>query len=283
MELNSIREKVSDLTETKKGLVFILGLSAIIKVLILIDLSGKAINNDGLLYISAAQQFASGHFKEGLALYPMPLYSFFITIVHYLISEWVLAARLISLTFLVLSIIPLYMISKDLFENRIAFWGCLAFALAPLPNSWVAYVTRGPVFIFFFAWAIYFALKAIQTERPGFFVLVAIFSWFSILLRLEGIIFIPAFFFFLVYLTIFNLQKRRSSLKGILIWIAFPGIIFGILFTAMGVEGISLNRMDQVAQILQNTVNLNFLDNYRLIYNHLKQIENIPPFSDKYY
>ncbi|NNL43246.1 MAG: hypothetical protein HKO79_12225 [Desulfobacterales bacterium] len=41
--------------------------------------------------------------------------------------------------------------------------------------------------------------------------------------------------------------------------------------------------MDQVAQILQNTVNLNFLDNYRLIYNHLKQIENIPPFSDKYY
>ncbi|NNK85357.1 MAG: hypothetical protein HKO91_07395, partial [Desulfobacterales bacterium] len=283
MELNSIREKVSDLTETKKGLVFILGLSAIIKVLVLITLSGKAINNDGLLYISAAQQFASGHFKEGLALYPMPLYSLFITIVHYLISEWVLAARLISLTFLVLSIIPLYMISKDLFENRIAFWGCLAFALAPLPNSWVAYVTRGPVFIFFFAWAIYFALKAIQTERPGFFVLVAIFSWFSILLRLEGIIFIPAFFFFLVYLTIFNLQKRRSSLKGILIWIAFPGIIFGILFTAMGVEGISLNRMDQVVQILQNTANLNFLDNYCLIYNHLKQIESLPPFSGAYY
>jgi len=152
MEINKTIEKISDLTETKKGLFFVLGLSAVMKVSILIALSGKAINNDGLLYISAAQQFASGHFKEGLALYPMPLYSFFITIVHFLISDWVLAARLISLLFLVLTIIPLYLVSRDLFDNRIAFWGCLAFALAPLPNSWVAYATRGPVFIFFFAW-----------------------------------------------------------------------------------------------------------------------------------
>lgn len=276
-------EKFSDLTETKKGLFFLLGLSAVIKILILIVLSGKAINNDGLLYISAAQEFASGHFREGLALYPMPLYSFFVTTFHLLISDWVLAARFISLTFLVLSVIPLYLISQELFDRRIAFWGCLAFVLAPLPNSWVAYATRGPVFIFFFAWAVYFALKAIRFKRPSFFVLAAVFSWFSILLRLEGIIFIPAFFFFLLYFTIFNLQRRRVFLKGILIWMAFPGIIFGILFMAMGIEGISFNRMDQVAQIVQDTANLKFLDNYRLIYDHLKQIENTPPFSGAHY
>ncbi len=76
MEINSIMEKVSDLTETKKGLFFVIGFSAIIKVSVLIALSDKAINNDGLLYISAAQQFASGHFKEGLAIYPMPFYCF---------------------------------------------------------------------------------------------------------------------------------------------------------------------------------------------------------------
>ena len=170
-----IMEKVSDWTETKRGLYFILGFSAIIKISALIALSDKAINNDGLLYISAAQQFASGHLKEGLSLYPMPLYSFLITIVHFLISDWVLAARLISLIFLILTIIPLYLISKDLFDKRIAFWGCLAFVLAPLPTSWVVYVTRGPVFIFFFAWAVYCALKAIRHKKPGFFVLTAVF------------------------------------------------------------------------------------------------------------
>jgi len=167
--MNMIMEKISDWTETKKGLYFILGLSAIIKVLVLIVLSDKAINNDGLLYISAAQHFASGYFKEGLALYPMPLYPFLIAIVHFVISDWVLAARLISLVSLVLAIIPLYLISKELFNYRIAFWGCLAFALTPLPNSWVVYVTRGPVFIFFFAWAVFFALKAIRLKKPGFF------------------------------------------------------------------------------------------------------------------
>ncbi|MBW1820487.1 MAG: glycosyltransferase family 39 protein [Deltaproteobacteria bacterium] len=276
-------EKISDLTETKKGIYFILGLSAIIKVLVLIALSEKAINNDGLLYISAAQHFASGYFKEGLVLYPMPLYPFLITIVHFIISDWVLAARLISLVSLVLAIIPLYLISKELFGNRIAFWGCLAFALTPLPNSWVVYVTRGPVFIFFFAWAVYFALKAIRIKKPGFFVLAAVFSWFSILLRLEGIIFIPAFFFFLLYVAIINLHERRPFLKGILIWIAFPVIIFGILFVAMGAEGISFNRTEQVVQVLQDTANLKFLDNYRLIYDHLKQVENSPPFSGAHY
>jgi hypothetical protein len=283
MEINRAIEKFKDLTETRTGLLFLLGLSAIIKILILIALSGKAINNDGMLYISAAQHFASGHFKEGLALYPMPVYSFFITMVHFLIPDWVLAARFISLTFLALSIIPLYLISQDLFDRRIAFWGCLAYTLAPLPNSWVVYATRGPIFIFFFAWAVYFALKAIRLERPGLFVLAAIFSWFSILLRLEGIIFIPVFFLFILCFAVFNSQVRKAFLKGVLIWIAFPVIIFGILFVAIGAEGLSFNRMDQVARVLQDTANLNFLDKYRLIYNHIKQIENSPPFSGMHY
>ncbi len=283
MEIDPIMKKISNLTETKTGLYFVLGFSAIIKISVLIALSDKAINNDGLLYISAAQQFASGHFKEGLALYPMPLYSFFITMVHFLISDWVLAARCISLTFLVLSIIPLYLISQDLFNRRIAFWGCLAFALAPLPNSWVVNVARGPGFIFFFAWAVFFALKAVRFKKPVFFVLTAVFSWFSVYLRREGIIFIPTFFFFLLYFAIQNMQERKSFLIGILIWIAFPGIIFGILFVVMGATGILFNKSEQIVQVLQDTVYFNSLDNYLLIYDHLKQIENSPPFSGAHY
>ena len=278
-----IMEKISDWTENKKGFYFIIGLSSIIKVLVLIALSDKAINNDGLLYISAAQQFAAGHIKDGLALYPMPLYSFFITIVHFIISDWVLAARLISLVSLVLAIIPLYLISKELFNYRIAFWGCLAFVLTPLPNSWVVYVTRGPVFIFFFAWAVYFALKAIRLKKPGFFVLTAIFAWFSILLRLEGIIFIPAFFLFLLYFAIAKKQERGFFLKGSCIWICFPIFIGGTLFLLAGAEGMSFNRADQVVQVLQDTANFSFLNNYRLIYDHLKQVENSPPFFGAHY
>lgn len=279
MRIDRIMEKVSDFTETKKGLFFVLGLSAIIKISVLIALSDKAINNDGLLYISAAQQFASGNFKEGLALYPMPLYPFLITIVHFLISDWVLAARFISLSFLVLSIIPLYLISKDLFNNRVAFWGCFAFALSPLPTSWVAYVIREPAFIFLLAWAGYFAQRAIRFKRLTFFVPAAVFSWISILLRLEGIIFIPTFFFFLAYSATSNSHERSFFIKGITIWVAFPVFIFGLLFVTMGDNIIFFNRMEQVVQVLQDTANLKFLDNYRLIYDHLKQIENSPPFS----
>jgi hypothetical protein len=42
---------------------------------IILALFTKVINPDGVLYITAAQHFASGDFKAGLAIYPMPAYS----------------------------------------------------------------------------------------------------------------------------------------------------------------------------------------------------------------
>ncbi|MBW2329861.1 MAG: glycosyltransferase family 39 protein [Deltaproteobacteria bacterium] len=268
---------VSKWSESKRGLFFVLCLSAVIKVSI--ALSNKVINPDGILYISAAQQFALGNFREGLALYPMPFYPLVIAFVHYFVPHWVAAARLISITSLVLALIPLYLLANDLFDRKVAFWGCLTFALAPLANYWAMEVIRGPSFVFLFAWAVYFAQRAIRSTRLVFFFMAVFFSWFSFLFRIEGVILIPVYLLFFICLGVWKPQERGPLLKGILVWIAFPLLLFLIFFVALGPEGVSLNRLDQVMGELRDLLHLGFLDNYYRIYEKLKTLESSSPFS----
>ncbi|MGB9499111.1 MAG: ArnT family glycosyltransferase [Dissulfuribacterales bacterium] len=260
----------------KNGLIFILCISAVFKILLL--LFNKPFNTDGVLYISAAQYFDSGHFREGLALFPMPLYSFLITSVHFFVPDWEAAAKLISIASVVLTTIPLYLLTTDLFNRRAAFWGCLAFAVSPLPNDWALDVIRGPVFVFFVLWAVYFAQNAIESKRPVFFFLTALFSCVSLLLRTEGVILIPFFFLFTMCLLLKKRDEKRPLIKGILTWMALLTIFAGICFWITRMSEIPFNRFDKVAEKTENTLKMDFLDNYYLIYDQLKDMEKLSPF-----
>jgi hypothetical protein len=275
----NLLEKIRQGHENNKGLYFVLGISAFLKIFIFLALSETAINNDGLLYISAAQQYAAGSFKAGLGLYPMPLYPLLIAIVHFIIPNWVVAARLISLTFLVLAAIPLYLLIKDNFDTTAAFWGCLAFALAPVPNGWVGEVIREPSFIFVFAWTVYFAQRAINSEGIKYFLLAAIFAWLAVGFRMEGIIFFPFYLLFLIGLAIFYQLERPYFLKGIMIWIGFPLFLFIIFNVFIGLETASFNRMDEVILRVKDFSRFKFFDTYHQIYGYLQTIEHSPPFS----
>ena len=266
-----VLEKITKLSDSKKGLILILGLSAIIKVVLALCI--QDINRDGVMYISAAQQFASGHFKEGLYIYQMPFYPLLIAGAHFFIPHWIAAARFVSIAALVLVLIPLYLLSKDLFDRRAAFWGCPLFAIAPLPNNWAVDVIRGPAFLFFFAWAVYFAQRAIASTKLNLFVLAALFSWLSVLLRIEGIIFIPVFFLFIIWLSIREPEHRIAFSKGIIVWLAFPLLFLVVFLTVLGHDWLFLNRMDYLIKESQNLLRLGFLDNYHQLYEKLKTLE----------
>ena len=279
----SLLDKVCQGCENNKGLYFVLGISAFLKIFIFLASSETAINPDGLLYISAAQQYAAGSFKVGLGIYPMPLYPLLIAIVHLIIPNWVVAARLISLTSMVLTAIPLYLLINDTFNRTAAFWGCLAFALAPVPNSWVGDVIRGPSFMFVFAWTVYFAQRAINSAGIMYFLPAAILAWLAVGFRMEGIMLFPFYFLFLIGLAILYEFERPYFLKGILIWIGFPFFLFIIFYVFLGSETVSFNRIGEVILTVKDFFRLKFLDNYHKIYGYLQTIENSPPFSGRHH
>jgi len=95
------------------------------------------LNFDGEIYISAARKCAAGMYRESLAIYAMPLYPYLISLIHRVIPNWILAGRLISYFSMTLTVIQLYLLSKDLFNRQAPFWGCVAFLLvsSDTPNG----------------------------------------------------------------------------------------------------------------------------------------------------
>lgn len=279
--IGRVRTFFSSLPGHRHSLYFLLGLSFLIKLIILMALHDKPVNNDGILYISAAKQMSLGHFQEALKIYRMPFYPMLIAGFHLIVPDWVFAGRIISLLSLVLSIIPLFLLSRDLFDESTAFWACLAYAMAPVPNNWTVYVIRGPVFILFFAWAIYFAQRAIRNGRPGHFLLAAFFSWGSLFFRIEGFIFIPFYFLFLIGLLITGPENRRGIIKGLGIWSAPPLCLVMLTLSAkaLGIDLKSFNRFDFLFYKLGKVFNLRVLEKYREISQFLDKMGSQPPFS----
>jgi 4-amino-4-deoxy-L-arabinose transferase-like glycosyltransferase len=276
----TILHKVQKLPESSGGLLFVLLTSLFLKCAILIITYDNPFNPDGILYIAAAKQLSVGHFKEALALYPMPFYPFLIALVHSFIPSWEMAGRLLSLMSMVLATIPLYLLTRDLFSRKAAFWGTLAFALVPVVNEWSVEVLRGPPYILFAAWAVFFAVRSFQVKTINYFIPAAVFSCFPFLCRFEGFIFIPLYFFFLILLTIIRPTERRCYLKGVSVCLVLFLLIGVLSFAVFKTEESSFNRLDQLAEEISILSEFKFLNNYHLLYEQLKVLEDTSPYPN---
>ena len=258
--------------ETNRDLLVLLLFSALLKIIMALFVG--VINHDGVLYIAAAQEIAAGSFKKALAIYGMPLYPLFITLTHYIVPNWIAASRIVSILASILTIIPLYLLTKEIFYRKAAMWACFAFALLPLSNHLSVEVLRDPLFLFFFAWSTYFAIRAINSKKSIHFLLSSLICLISMLCRIEGLVLYVFYILFIIYLLIRNPQERTNLLKGALIYFILPLLLItiGSLISAKGLPS-ALNRMHQVRAEIKRFFNLGFLDNYKAIHQQLGALE----------
>jgi len=236
------------------------------------------INHDGPLYITTAQQLASaGSLREGIRFLHMPFYPVLILFAHYIFPNWVVAARFVSLVTSILTIVPLYLLTREAFNRKAAVWACIAFSLIPLSNHIALEVLKDPSFLFFFSWAAYLAQRAIHSRKPIHFFLASLFSLFSILLRLEGIIVFISYVPFLLFLILRSSGQRAPLLKGMGIFLGFPLLIAGISYLVLGTGWSSAVRLSAVTQMVKDLINLKFLTNYMSIYKQLEVFEATLP------
>lgn len=259
------------------GLILALCLSATIKTVVLLFM--RPFNSDGVLYITAAQSFAAGNFAEGFSLYPMPFYSLLLALAHFLVPHWEISAKLLSMACVIFAAVPLYRITADLFNPKAAFWAALAFSVAPLPNDWAVDIVRGPVFVFFFLWAVFFAHQSFFHPKTRYFLLSAVFAGLAALLRIEGTV-LPLFFpLFWLFQFISKQRERRVLLKGLVAWMAVLVIFSGACLAAASALGHGFNRFDEVAATLRGMTSGDFLESYHRIYDQLKDMEESSVYS----
>ena len=277
--MNIIYKTIQKAADSRHGLLLVLSLSVILKGLLFILKIDAVINTDGVYYISAAKQFAAGHVGEGLAIYPMPFYPFVIALAHLFIPDWVVAARLISYICVVSMLIPLYMLTRDLFDRQAAFWASLVFALLPESLRFTLSVMRDPFFFLLFIWAVYFAQAVIRSKRVPHLLAAALCCLFSTFFRLEGIIVFPVYLSVLVILAFVRLEERKDFLRLLAIWFAFFVVLFIPAALVAWHQGLVLNRYGEYVNHLQNTLHVGFLDNFSRISAQLQQMQETAPNS----
>jgi hypothetical protein len=274
--------RISDILrapERRSGLLLAMALSLCIKLILLILLSDEAVNKDGFLYIAAAQEFSQAGFAKALEISPLPLFPLLIAAAHTIIPDWLLAARLTSLVALLISLIPLYLITRDLFGSRAAFFAGLAAALAPYPNEFVIAANRGAVYFCFLAWAVYFSQRAVSIPRPLSFVWAALFYAFAGLCRKEGgVVVVICTVFFVICCLRAAPPERRALCKGILAWAAVFLLPAAAVATLPGSEGALQHYTELIRSEWDRFRHLAFLDHYHQLYAHLKILGQASPY-----
>jgi 4-amino-4-deoxy-L-arabinose transferase-like glycosyltransferase len=271
--ISHIFRKLDQLPDSNRALLLLVLFSAFLTGALFVARLQADLNFDGEVYISAAMKFESGMYKEGLTIYTMPLYPFLISLMHQIISNWVLAGRLISYFFMALTVIPLYLLSRDLFDRRAAFWSCLTFALLPetLLNS--NSVLRDPGFFLFLAWSVYFGQKVIHSKRLVHLFGSASFALASTLFRIEGLIVFPVLFGFMMGMSFTGELQGRGHYKLWLIWGSLFACLIAVILIGAEWHGIPLNRYSDWLAFSDSIKDQSFFENYHRISNQLLQMQ----------
>jgi 4-amino-4-deoxy-L-arabinose transferase-like glycosyltransferase len=117
----------------------------------------------------------------------------------------------------VLSIVFTYLLTKELFNKKIAMIAALLMSLE-WHYWWYSsqFLSDGPV-VSFFIGSLYFFI--IAQRRPVFYVPAAIFAGFSFLTKYWGLVLLPIFFVYLVYKYKFQWLKNNYMWIGVLFFV----------------------------------------------------------------
>jgi arylsulfatase A-like enzyme/4-amino-4-deoxy-L-arabinose transferase-like glycosyltransferase len=188
----------------------------IITIIIRLRLASHAqIFFDGCGYIMHAWSIAEGHLTtpywfRGMDHYYPPLYPFFIYLSHFFITDWIEAAKLVSVIFSTLLLLPVYELGKRIFSREIGLLASAILVGHPLLSEVGSNVYSEPVFLFFMALAMLLVWR-IVTDRKVFLALPAgLCLGLAYLARTQSIVGLVSF---LGVVTLFRLLPKKISFK----------------------------------------------------------------------
>lgn len=214
--------------------------------------NAQIITNDGLLYIKIAKGISSGNL-QGITDYGFfNLYSFLIALFQTILHDWEFSGKMVSVVFGTLTIIPLFFLTKGLFNQNVAIVSVLFYVVHPRFVEYSSDVLREPVFWFFSIAALWLAWEGISRKKYFPFVLSSLATGFAIFTRLEGAL---VFFIVIIWILWFLLSGKGNRKKGLLYIsiflfslpiLASPGLILLKNELNRWEAGLSINKIPQL-------------------------------------
>lgn len=190
-------------------------------------LQTPVIANDAIGYIEAAKLFFSGAYHEALKHCSFSLFPLLIVPFYKIFGDWVIAGQWLSALCGALTVIPLYLLARRIFDEKIALWGAIFYLICPSLVIFSAEVLRNIPFILFFITALWIGYTGMKDEKTGLVALAGIVIFLSILIRKEGIVLLIIFSLFLIWQVVKErLSWRKATLLLASLVISFCGIFF---------------------------------------------------------
>lgn len=182
---------------------------------------------DAIRYIEAAKLFFTGAYHDALRHCPFSLFPLLISLFYKIYGDWVMAGQWLSTLCGALTIIPLYLLARRMFDEKIALWGTIFYLICPSLVISSAEVLRNMPFILFFITALWIGYTGIKDAKMGLSALAGITIFLSILIRKEGIVLLIVLSLFLIWQVVKErVSWRKATLLLASLVISFCGIFF---------------------------------------------------------
>lgn len=151
-------------------------------------LTPYVINPDAIHYVESARALSQGRWIEAFGISHASIFPVLIAAAEPVVGDWVGAARLISICFGLLTVVPIYLIARELLPGLWALLPPLFYDLCPALTHYSLDVIREPMAWFFFSAAVWILLRAQRLQKSSWFFLCAIFVLAATAVRLDGLV-----------------------------------------------------------------------------------------------
>src|SRR3989338_4641110 len=211
--------------ETKYEVIVLFILLALaLFIRIFIFQTQKVIETDGPYYAELGKNLISGHgyvdIEGNLNLLLTPLYPVLIGLLSLIIKNLELSARLISITFGVLLVIPVYLIAKKFHGKKIGYLSALFIALYP-PLVYISTITyTDSLYLFLLFTSLYIGWLALTENKIKLYLILGLMLGLCYLTRPEAVFYV-LFFSVLIFLKFIKTLKvnMKQVISGLILLI----------------------------------------------------------------
>ena len=149
-------------------------------------IQNHVIASDAVLYVNSAKLYSQGDYAGGFKIFPRSSFPLFIVIAQRIFGDWIKAGQWVSAFFGALAVIPLYLLARRIFNEKIALVSALFYMICPSLVRNAAEILRDTPLIFFSMTALWLGYKGIKESRPGIMGLAGLFVLLSASLKDYG-------------------------------------------------------------------------------------------------
>lgn len=181
----------------RKEKYYLIGILVIGFILRAIAATNLGVSADDMHFVTDAINF----FSAGkLETYDQSagLWFAFTDIMYKLFDFTQLSSRIAALIFGSLSILAIYLLSREFFNEKIALISAFLFAIAPFHIK-LTIAEQDTMVMFFILLGMFLFVRALKTNKAGQFVLSGLFFGLAIYTKVYALLFLPSLFLYLIY------------------------------------------------------------------------------------